>query len=98
MSEIIKLTDTVRIRRANSLNLIVEILTNDDESGTEKWREANGSGRGPFCTTEVDACIWVLKHGLLDEGGETDLKEAVSRYEKATKQLARNVAAAMESR
>jgi len=98
MSEIIQLTDTLRLRRANSLNVVVETLVNDEKSEGDKWRDYNGNGRGPYCANEADACVWVLKHGLIDEGGETDLTEAVKRYEKAAKQLARNVAAAMESR
>lgn len=98
MSEIIKLTDDLRIRRLDRMNVTIEKLVHDDEKNTDNWYQANGAGRGPFCTSEADACVWVLKHGLVDDGGETDLKEAVSRYEKAAKQLARNVAAAMESR
>lgn len=98
MSEIINLTDTLRIRRLDRMNVTVEKLVHDGDKGTDAWYQANGNGRGPFCQNEADACVWVLKHGLLDEGGETDLKEAVSRYEKAAKSLARAVAKAIESK
>jgi hypothetical protein len=97
MSEIIQLTDTLRLRRANSLNVVVETLVNDEKGEGDKWRDYNGSGRGPYCANEADACVWVLKHGLVDEGGETDLQEAVKRYEKAAKSLSRAVAKALES-
>ena len=96
MSEIINLTDILRIRRVNSLNVIVEIKSTDENSNT-KWREANGSGRGPFLQTEADACVWVLNHGLVDKGGETDLREAVKQYEAAAKRLARSVSKSLDS-
>lgn len=95
MSEIIKLTDTLRIRRVNPQNVIVEKLVHNNEKNTDAWREFVGSGRGPYCANESDACVWVLKHGLLDEGGETDLAEAVRRYESAAKKLQRAVTKAV---
>lgn len=98
MSDIINLSEKLRIRRLDRMNVTVEKLVDGKKNDDSNWYQANGAGRGPFCTSEADACVWVLKHGLVDDGGETDLKEAVSRYEKAAKQLARNVAAAMESR
>jgi hypothetical protein len=79
------------------MNVTIEKLIHDDEKNTDNWYQANGAGRGPFCTSEADACVWALKHGLVDEGGETDLQEAVKRYEKAAKSLSRAVAKALES-
>lgn len=95
MSEIINLTDTLRIRRVNPQNVIVEKLVRNEEKGTDAWRDYAGNGRGPYCANEADACAWVLNHGLLDEGGETDLAEAVKRYEAAAKKLQRAVTKAM---
>ena len=97
MSEIIKLTDTLRIRRVDPRNVTVEKLIHDDKKNVDNWNQFNGSGRGPFCQNEADACVWVLKHGLVDEGGETDLREAVKHYEAAAKKLSRAVAKAFES-
>ena len=97
MSEIIQLTDTLRIHRLNPHNVTIEKLTHDDEKDVDNWNQLNGNGRGPYCANEADACVWVLKHGLVDEGGETDLKEAVSRYEKAAKSLSRAVSKALEA-
>lgn len=97
MSEIINLTETLRIRRCDPRNVTVEKLIHDDKKNVDKWSQLNGDGRGPYCANEADACVWVLKHGLVDEDGETDLREAVKRYEKAAKTLARNVAESLES-
>lgn len=94
MSEITNLTETLRLRRSDPQTVTVEKLM-ETKKGAE-WCPYNGSGRGPYCTSEADACVWVLKHGLVDEGGETDLKEAVRRYEKAAKKLHRAVSKAME--
>lgn len=80
------------------MNVVVEKLVHDDEKSTDNWYQASGHGRGPFCANEADACVWVLKHGLVDEGGETDLREAVKRYEAAAKKLARAVAKAIEAK
>lgn len=91
MVEIIQLTDTLRLRRIDPRNVVVEKLTHDDEKDVDNWNQFNGSGRGPFCQNEADACVWVLKHGLVDEGGETDLQEAVKRYEQAARKLERAV-------
>lgn len=91
MSEIINLTDELRIRRLDRMNVVVEKLVNG------KWRQASGNGFGPFLTDEASACVWVLKHGLVDEGGETDLAEAVKRYEQVAKKLSRAVSKALEN-
>lgn len=97
MSEIIQLTDTLRLRRIDPRNVVVEKLTHDDEKNVDNWNQFNGSGRGPFLQTEADACVWVLKHGLVDKGGETDLREAVKQYEAAAKRLARSVSKSLDS-
>lgn len=96
MSEIIQLTDTLRIRRVDPRNVTVEKLIHDDKKNVDNWNAVNGPGRGPYLLDEADACVWVLKHGLVDEGGETDLREAVKRYEAAAKKLSRAVAKALE--
>lgn len=96
MSEIINLTDKLRIRRLDRMNVVVEKLIHDKKNDVDNWRQASGNGFGPFCSNEADACVWVLKHGLVDEGGETDLREAVKRYEAAAKKLSRAVAKALE--
>jgi len=97
MDRIIQLTDTLRLRRIDPQNVLVEKLMHNSKKNVDEWREYVGKGRGPYCANEADACVWVLKHGLLDEGGETDLQEAVKRYEKAAKSLSRAVAKALES-
>lgn len=96
MSEIINLTENLRIRRSDPRNVVVEKLIHDDKKNVDRWAQFNGDGRGPYCVNEPDACVWVLKHGLVDEGGETDLREAVKRYEAAAKKLSRAVAKALE--
>lgn len=97
MSVIINLTDKLRIRRVDVLNVTVEKLVRNKKTDIDEWVNYNGSGRGPYCSSEQDACVWVLKHGLVDEGGETDLKEAIKGYEKAARTLARSVSKALES-
>lgn len=78
------------------MNVTIEKLVHDKKKDEYNWYQANGAGRGPLCSNEADACVWVLKHGLVDEGGETDLREAVKRYEAAAKKLSRAVAKALE--
>ena len=97
MSEIINLTDKLRIRRLDRMNVVIEKLVHDDEKDAGNWYQASGHGRGPYCANEADACVWVLKHGLVDEGGETDLAEAVKRYEQAAKKLESAVRKAVTS-
>lgn len=87
MSEIVHLTDTLRIRRINPMNVTVEKLVHNDEKGTDNWSQFNGGGNGPFLADEASACAWVLDHGLLDEGGETDLAGAVDQYRRAAKRI-----------
>lgn len=90
MSEIIQLTDGLRIRRLDRMNVAVERLVTPKD-GEQRWEPANGQGRGPFCGSEAVACRWVLDHGLVDGAGETDLQGAVAAYERAAEQLARAV-------
>ena len=97
MSETINLTDELRIRRVDRMNMTVEKLVTDDK-GVSRWRQANGNGQGPFCADESGACLWVLRHGLMDEGGETDLQGAVDQYAKVAKKLERAVKAAVACR
>jgi hypothetical protein len=96
VSEIIQLTDKLRIRRLDRMNVVVEKLVHDKKNDVDNWRQASGNGFGPFLQSEADACVWVLKHGLVDEGGETDLREAIKRYEAAAKKLARAVSDSIE--
>ncbi len=94
MSEIIQLTDELRIRRIDRMNVTVEKLTVNDD-GKRTWSQANGYGRGPFCGSEALACKWVLDHGLVDEACETDLRGAVDSYEKAADKLLKAVKKAL---
>ena len=86
MSEIIQLTDGLRIRRLDRMNVAVERLV-APKDGEQRWEPANGQGRGPFCGSEAVACRWVLDHGLMDEAGETDLEGAVKEYERVARAL-----------
>jgi len=86
VSEIIQLTDGLRIRRLDRMNVAVERLV-APKDGEQRWEPANGQGRGPFCGSEAVACRWVLDHGLMDEAGETDLEGAVKEYERVARAL-----------
>ena len=91
MSEIINLTDELRIRRLDRMNVTVEKRVHDEKKDKWNWNQANGNGRGPFCRDERSACQWVLDHGLLDEAGETDLEGAVKEYARIAEKMAKAV-------
>lgn len=91
MSEIIQLTDELRIRRLDRMNVTVERLFEKKDGSGREWEQLNRNGRGPFCGSEAIACRWVLDHGLMDGAGETDLRGAVAAYERAAEKLAKAV-------
>lgn len=94
MSEIINLSDGLRIRRLDRMSVTVErFIVGKD--GKERWEQASGQGRGPYLTDEATACRWVLDHGLMDGGGESDLKGALDGYRKVATKLERAVKAAV---
>lgn len=91
---IIDIDGKVRIRRLNHMNALVERFV-ETEGHEPRWVSANGDGRGPFLQDEVSACRWILAHGLLDEGGERSLAEALEQYGRIAGQLADAVRAAL---
>ena len=94
MSEIINLTDELRIRRLDERNVTVEKLS-ETKGGEMKWDQYNRNGRGPFFADAAGACRWVLERGVLDGGGESDLEGAIDEYRKVATKLERAVKSAV---
>ena len=87
MFNIINITDNLRIRRINNINVAVERLVHDDEKNTDNWYFVNGNARGPFLPDEMSACMWILKHNLLNESEEIALEEAIASYKATAEKL-----------
>lgn len=83
----IQVNDTYRVKRMDEKNLVVETMRGG------KWRQVNGSGRGPYFARHADALAWLLNHRMINDSGDlASVEDAVAEMRRIADELKAAVA------